>query len=75
MFDANGRFAPTYDEEDVRDLKVDTIVFAIGQGVEGEFAREILEQRPNSTFACDKYTLQSTQEEKYLLQVMLRANR
>lgn len=67
MFDANGRFAPTYDEEDVRDLKVDTIVFAIGQGVEGEFAREILEQRPNSTFACDKYTLQSTQEEKIFI--------
>ena len=67
MFDADGRFAPTYDEEDVRDLKVDTIVFAIGQGVEGEFAREILEQRPNSTFACDKYTLQSTQEEKVFI--------
>ena len=67
MFDANGRFAPTYDEEDVRDLKVDTIVLAIGQGVEGEFAREILEQRPNSTFACDKYTLQSTQEEKIFI--------
>ena len=67
MFDADGRFAPTYDEEDVRDLKVDTIVFAIGQGVEGEFAREILEQRPNSTFACDKYTLQSTQEEKIFI--------
>lgn len=67
MFDVDGRFAPTYDEEDIRDLKVDTIVFAIGQGVEGEFAREILEQRPNSTFACDKYTLQSTQEEKIFI--------
>ena len=64
MFDENGRFAPTYDEEDTRELKVDTIVFAIGQGVEAEFAGEILEQRPNSTFACVKDTLQSTKNEK-----------
>lgn len=64
MFDENGRFAPTYDEEDTRELKVDTIVFAIGQGVEAEFAGVILEQRPNSTFACDKDTLQSTKNEK-----------
>ena len=64
MFDENGRFAPTYDEEDTRELKVHTIVFAIGQGVEAEFAREVLEQRPNSTFACDKDTLQSTKNEK-----------
>ena len=64
MFDENGRFAPTYDEEDTREQKVDTIVFAIGQGVEAEFAGEVLEQRPNSTFACDKDTLQSTKNEK-----------
>ena len=64
MFDENGRIAPTYDEEDTRELKVDTIVFAIGQGVEAEFAGEVLEQRPNSTFACDKDTLQSTKNEK-----------
>ena len=64
MFDENGRFAPTYDEEDTRELKVDTIVFAIGQGVEAEFAGEDLEQRPNSTFACVKDTLQSTKNEK-----------
>ena len=64
MFDENGRFAPAYDEEDTRELKVDTIVFAIGQGVEAEFAGEDLEQRPNSTFACDKDTLQSTKNEK-----------
>ena len=64
MFDENGRFAPTYDEEDTRELKVDTIVFAIGQGVEAEFAGEVLEQRPNSTFACDKDTLQSTKNRK-----------
>ena len=64
MFDENKRFAPTFDEEDTRDLKVDTIVFAIGQGVEGGFAKDVLTQRPNSTFECDKMTLQSAANEK-----------
>ncbi len=64
MFNAEGRFAPTYDENDTRELIVDTIVFAIGQSVEGEFAKDILAQRQNSTFDCDKMTLQSTSNEK-----------
>ena len=64
MFDSQGRFAPSYDENDTVELAVDTIVFAIGQGVEGDFAKDILEQRPNTTFACDKLTLQSTTNEK-----------
>lgn len=67
MFDAEGRFAPSYDEADTRELKVDTIVFAIGQGVEGEFAKDILKQRPNSTFDCDKLTLQSADNEKVFI--------
>ena len=64
MFDESGRFAPSFDEQDTRELKVDTIVFAIGQGVEGGFAKDILVQRPNSTFECDKMTLQSSSNEK-----------
>ncbi len=67
MFDAAGRFAPAYDEADTRELEVDTIVFAIGQGVEGEFAKEMLTQRPNSTFACDPLTLQSADNEKVFI--------
>ncbi len=67
MFDEQGRFAPTYDEEDTRELKVDTIIFAIGQGVEGNFAKNLLVQRPNSTFECDKMTLQSISNEKIFI--------
>ncbi len=67
MFDAQGRFAPSFDEEDTRELEVDTIVFAIGQGVEGGFASDILTQRPNSTFNCDKQTLQSAENEKIFI--------
>ncbi len=67
MFDDQGRFAPTYDEEDTRELNVDTIIFAIGQGVEGEFAKDVIKQRPNSTFECDKQTLQSVSNEKVFI--------
>jgi formate dehydrogenase (NADP+) beta subunit len=31
VFDANGRFSPTYDEQDILDIEADTILFAIGQ--------------------------------------------
>ena len=64
MFDENGRFAPSFDDNDTRELIVDTIVFAIGQGVEGGFVEGALPQRPNSTFECDKQTLQSVANEK-----------
>ena len=67
MFDENGRFSPSFDEADTRELHVDTIVFAIGQGVEGDFAKGMLVQRPNSTFECEKLTLQSSTNEKIFL--------
>ena len=67
MFDAEGRFAPTFDDEATTEVQVDTIIFAIGQGVEGDFAKGILEQRPNTTFVCDKQTLQSSTNEKVFL--------
>ena len=67
MFDENNRFAPTFDENDTKYLEVDTIIFAIGQGVEGDFAKDVLKQRPNSTFDCDKLTLQSSENEKIFI--------
>ena len=67
MFDENGRFAPKFDDEATSEIEVDTIVFAIGQGVEGEFAKDILVQRPNTTFECDKETLQSSSNEKVFI--------
>ncbi|MPQ44465.1 FAD-dependent oxidoreductase [Clostridium tarantellae] len=67
MFDSEGRFSPSFDENEVSTLEVDTIVFAIGQGVEGEFAKDILIQRGNSTFECDKLTLQSSSNEKVFI--------
>ncbi len=67
MFDAEGRFAPSFDESNTKDLEVDTIIFAIGQGVQADFAKDILEQRPNSVFVCDRLTLQSSTNEKVFI--------
>lgn len=67
MFDAEGRFAPVYDESNTKVIGVDTIIFAIGQGVQGDFAKNELEQKPNSVFACDKLTLQSVSHEKVFI--------
>lgn len=67
LFDANGRFAPTFDESDLTEIEVDTIVFAIGQGVDAEFSGENLKQRPNTTFECEKLTLQSSSNEKVFI--------
>lgn len=67
LFDSEGRFAPTYDESDLTELEVDTIVFAIGQGVDGSFAGESLKQRPNTVFECDRLTLQSSTNEKVFI--------
>ena len=67
MFDENGRFAPSYDDNDTREIFADTIVFAIGQGVDASFTESALVQRPNSTFDCDKQTLQSVSNEKVFI--------
>ncbi|MGL5085753.1 MAG: FAD-dependent oxidoreductase [Clostridium sp.] len=67
IFDADGRFAPSFDETDLIELEVDTVVFAIGQGVDGEFAKGQLEQKMNTNFECDRLTLQSSKNEKVFI--------
>ena len=67
MFDDQGRFAPSFDEEDLTEIEVDTIVFAIGQGVDASFAAGALNQRPNTAFECDILTLQSSTNEKVFI--------
>lgn len=67
IFNEEGMFSPKFDENETRELEVDTIVFAIGQGVEGDFAKDILSQRPNTNFECDRLTLQSTNDEKIFI--------
>ena len=67
MFNDEGVFAPRFDENDTYEAEVDTVVFAIGQGVEASFANGKLQQRKNSTFECNKLTLQSLTNEKVFI--------
>lgn len=67
IFNEDGMFSPKFDENKTCELEVDTIVFAIGQGVEGEFAKDILTQKPNTNFECDRLTLQSLSNEKIFI--------
>lgn len=39
VFDANGRFNPTFDESDVEDIPADTVIFAIGQSSDLSFLK------------------------------------
>lgn len=67
IFDEEKRFSPKFDEEDTIELEVDTIVFAIGQGVDGEFVNGAVSQLGNSNFSCDPLTLQSTDMENVFI--------
>jgi formate dehydrogenase beta subunit len=61
VFDENGRFSPTFDEEDVQRLEADTIILAIGQAVDvdalGPSGPEI---SPRRTIQIDPETLETS---------------
>lgn len=67
LFDEEGKFSPQFDENDIKEIEINTIIFAIGQVVDGDFAKNILTQRGNSTFECDKLTLQSKDNPKIFI--------
>ncbi len=63
VFDANGRFAPTFDESVVETFEADTIVFAIGQGAAVEDLGLPLDERGN--IRVDKESLRTPIEGVY----------
>ncbi len=67
LFNENGMFSPSFDETSLKTIEIDTIIFAIGQEVDGSFTKNILTQRRNSTFECDKLTLQSSSNPKVFI--------
>lgn len=67
LFDENHIFSPKFDENQLRDISCDTIIFAIGQEVDNSFANNLLSQKRNSTFECDRETLQSKDIEKVFI--------
>lgn len=65
LFDEEGRFAPKYDENELETVEVDTIVFAIGQGVDSSFDKDgVIQKRKNGTFETDGFTQQSVSNKK-----------
>lgn len=67
LFDENGNFSPKFDDNNNIEIEADTIIFAIGQAVDGEFAQGVLTQKRNSNFECNPLTLQSTDNEKVFI--------
>lgn len=59
VFDPDGRFNPRYDEREKEPVACDTVVFAIGQGVDPSFAPE-LETARGGRFVVDDLTLQTS---------------
>ncbi|MGL5001232.1 MAG: FAD-dependent oxidoreductase, partial [Cetobacterium sp.] len=65
LFDENGKFNPQFDENKTEIIEIDTLVFAIGQGVDNSFDNENkLTVRKNGTFDSDNLTMQSIGNEK-----------
>lgn len=61
ILDDSGRFSPKFDENELKDVEVDTLIFAIGQGVDSSFDRDnIIDKNPNGTFKVDPLTMQSS---------------
>nr|WP_307774561.1 FAD-dependent oxidoreductase [uncultured Cetobacterium sp.] len=64
LFDEDGNFNPQFDETQTEMLEIDTLVFAIGQGVDKSFDTEnTLGTRRNGTFDADSLTMQSATKE------------
>jgi NADPH-dependent glutamate synthase beta subunit-like oxidoreductase len=59
VFDANGRFAPTYDDEDVMTLEADACILAIGQKPDLSFLKPAdgVELTPGGTIRVDAASL------------------
>jgi len=62
VFDASGRFAPRYDDEDVVSVEADACVLAIGQAPDLSFLRaeDGVELSPSGTVRVDPATLATT---------------
>ncbi len=63
VFDAEGRFHPTYDENDILSVKADSVLLSIGQAIEwGNLLDDSkVELNPNRTVKVDSLTYQTAE--------------
>ncbi|MGM9791943.1 MAG: FAD-dependent oxidoreductase [Candidatus Cryptobacteroides sp.] len=68
VFDAEHRFAPTYDEEQLLTLDADMVIFAIGQAIQSGslFEGSKVEFGRGNSPVADKLTLQTAQEDIFV---------
>jgi len=60
VFDEKGRFSPQYDESDLQTLKAESVILAIGQSAELEFAKnQATLLSPSGALQADPVTFQS----------------
>ncbi|MDR3304850.1 MAG: FAD-dependent oxidoreductase, partial [Clostridiales Family XIII bacterium] len=68
VFDAEGRFAPRYDERETITVAADHVLLSVGQSAEWdgllEGSRAAL--RPNGAAVCDDFTLQSDEPDIFI---------
>ncbi len=68
VYDANGKFAPEYDENDTIEVKADKIVFAIGQTIEwGKLLEGTKVEFWHGNYpVADKFTYQTAEEDIFV---------
>ncbi|MCL5958149.1 MAG: FAD-dependent oxidoreductase [Chloroflexi bacterium] len=58
VFDAQGRFSPTYDDTKLKTVAGDIVIFSIGQGSEIDFVRDLgVELNPRGQLIVDRNTM------------------
>ncbi|MBT3363073.1 MAG: FAD-dependent oxidoreductase [Chloroflexi bacterium] len=64
VFNEEGRFAPTFDEDDKKIVEADTVILAVGQGPDMSIipAEGDIERQPNGRLVIDSNTLALTQK-------------
>ncbi len=65
IFDNEGKFNPVYNEENLRNINCDTIIFATGQVVQ-DVTDGIIEQMRGGRYVADKDTLQTSVENVFV---------
>ena len=68
VYDANGKFSPTYDENDTMELKAEKIVFAIGQSIEwGNLLKGSKVEFWHGNYpVADRFTYQTAEEDIFV---------
>jgi heterodisulfide reductase subunit A-like polyferredoxin len=60
VFDENGKFSPSYDENNITTIKTDQVIVAIGQMVDGYLTNHIGVELARGCFKADPVTLETS---------------